>query len=162
MNQVAKDVVSNCDALLELLESIEKFLDRLDIYTRIPRTLAMDEIIVKIMMELLSTLSLATRELKRGRSSKSVLAALTCCLTEYNAVKSVKKVFGEKGVDAALQRLNRLTQDEVRTTAAETLEVVYGLAQNMSLVIDGEQTPPVVCYLCYLLNTILYRWKGID
>jgi hypothetical protein len=49
----------------------------------------------------------------------------------------VKKVFGEKGVEAALQRLNRLTQDEVRMTATETLEVVYGLSQNMSVVIDG-------------------------
>jgi hypothetical protein len=52
----------------------------------------------------------------------------------------VKKVFGEKGVDTALQRLDRLTQDDVWTTAAETLEVVYGLAQNMSVVIDGEET----------------------
>ena len=74
MNQVAKGVVSSWDALVELLESIEHFLNRLDIYTRMPRTLAMDEMIVKIMVELLSTLALATRELKQGRSSESFLA----------------------------------------------------------------------------------------
>jgi hypothetical protein len=36
----------------------------------------MDEIIVKIMVVLLSTLALATRELKQRRQSKSVLADL--------------------------------------------------------------------------------------
>ena len=66
-----------------------------------------------------------------------------CNLTQCSAVKLVKKVFGKKDVEAALQRLNRLTQDEVRTTAAETLEVIYGLVQNMSVVIDGEQTHSV-------------------
>jgi len=53
----------------------------------------------------------------------------------------VKKVFGEKDFDAILQRLDRLTQDEARTTAAQILEVVYGLVQNMSVVMNGEQTP---------------------
>jgi hypothetical protein len=53
---------------------IEHFLNRLDIYTRIPRTPAMDEMVIKIIVELLSTLALATRELKQGRSSESVLA----------------------------------------------------------------------------------------
>ena len=59
------------DALADLLESIEHFLGRLDIYTQIPPTSAMDEILAKIMVELFSTLALATRELKQGRSSES-------------------------------------------------------------------------------------------
>jgi hypothetical protein len=50
----------------------------------------------------------------------------------------VKKLFGENDVEAVLQRLDRLTQDEARATAAQTLEVVYGLVQNMRVVIDGE------------------------
>jgi hypothetical protein len=65
---------------------------------------------------------------------------LTCYLTQRNAVKFVKKGFGEKEVEAVLQRLDRLTQDEARTTAAQSLEVVYGLVQNMRAVMDGEQT----------------------
>jgi hypothetical protein len=60
-------------------------------------------------------------------------------LTERNAVKFIKKHFGYKHVKAALQRLDRLTQDEARTTAAQTLEVVHGLVQNMTMVMDGEQ-----------------------
>jgi hypothetical protein len=55
----------------------------------------------------------------------------------------VKKLLGEKDVEAVLQRLDRLTQDEARNTAAQTLEVVHGLVQNMSIVMDGEQTPSV-------------------
>jgi hypothetical protein len=51
----------------------------------------------------------------------------------------VKKLFGENEVDAVLQRLDRLTQDEARTTAAQTLEVVYGLVQNMRAVVDGKR-----------------------
>jgi len=65
--------------------------------------------------------------------------SLLCYLTECNAVKSVKKGFGEKDVEAILQRLDRLTQDEARTTAAQTLEVVHGLVQNIRMIIDGEQ-----------------------
>jgi hypothetical protein len=131
--QAAKDVIASEDALTDLLESIEHFLKRLDIYTRIPSTAATDEIIVKIMVEVLSTLALATKELKQGRSSEFVLADVVPALTRYNAEKFIKSLFGgERGAEAVLQRLDRLTQDEARTTAAETLKVVYGLVQDLS------------------------------
>jgi hypothetical protein len=63
----------------------------------------------------------------------------TCYFTQRNAVKFVKKGFGGKDAEAILQRLDRLTQDEARTTAAQSLEVVYGLVQKMSVVMDGEE-----------------------
>ena len=66
-------MTSSLDALIDLLESIEHFLHRLAIYTRISPTPAMDEIVVKIMVELLSILALATKEIKQG-SSGSFLA----------------------------------------------------------------------------------------
>ena len=59
------------DALADLLESVEHFVMRLDIYTRIPHTPTLDEMVVKIIVELLSTLALVTQELKQGRTSKS-------------------------------------------------------------------------------------------
>ena len=71
--QSAKGIISNCDALVNLLESIEHFLNRLNIYTRIPSMRAMDEIVIKIIVELLTTLALATKGLKQGRPSKSIL-----------------------------------------------------------------------------------------
>jgi len=72
--QAAKGASDTYDGLLELLESIEHFLKRLDVYTKIPPTPAMDEMVVKIMVELLSTLALATKEVKQGRPSESLLA----------------------------------------------------------------------------------------
>jgi hypothetical protein len=61
-------------------------------------------------------------------------------------VKLVKKLLGESEVEAALQRLDRLTHDETRTTAAQTLEVVYGLVQNIRVVMEGELTHYLLCY----------------
>jgi hypothetical protein len=49
-----------------------------------------------------------------------------------------KKLFGENDVEDVLQRLDRLTLDEARTTAAQTLKVVYGLVENMNTVMDSE------------------------
>ena len=38
-----------------------------------------------------------------------------------------------------LERLDRLILDEGRIAALQTLKVVYGLVQNMRVVMDGEQ-----------------------
>jgi hypothetical protein len=136
---VVKGVIDGYDTLVDLLESIEHFLNRLDIYTKIPPTAAMTEIVVKILVELLSTLALATKQIKQGKPSESVFGEVLHYLTRRDAEKFVKKLLGEKDVEAILQRLDRLTQDEARITAAQTLEVVYGLIQNMRVVMDGEQ-----------------------
>jgi len=64
---------------------------------------------------------------------------LTYYLPDHNAVKFVKKAFGEKDVEAVLQRLDWLTQDKAWTMAAHTLKVVYGLMKSISVVMDGEQ-----------------------
>ena len=71
---MVKGVTDDYDALGELLESIEHFLKRLDIYTKVPPTLSLTEITVKILVELLSTLALTTRQIKQGKTSKSVSA----------------------------------------------------------------------------------------
>ena len=59
--------------MADLLESIGNFLNRLDIYTEIPPTEAMNEMIVKILVELLSTLALTTKETKQGKLSESTV-----------------------------------------------------------------------------------------
>jgi hypothetical protein len=70
--QAVKDVSASFDALVELLECIGNFLNRLDIYTKIPPTAAMTEVVVKIMVELISTLALVTKQVKQGRPSECV------------------------------------------------------------------------------------------
>ena len=54
----------------------------------------------------------------------------------------MKKLRGEKDIEATLQRLDRLTLDEVRATAAQTLEVVYDLFRHTRVVMDGEKFLP--------------------
>ena len=50
-------------------------------------------------------------------------------------------------MEAMVQRLDRLTQDEARQTAAQILKVVHGLVENMKVVIDGEQIHRACCPL---------------
>ena len=141
MYQVAKRVDPSNDALVDLLESIESFLKRVAIYTQVPPTAALDDMVVKVMMELLSTIALATKEFEKEQSSASM--SLMCYVTQWITVRLIRRRFGEKEVEAVLQRLDRLTEDEARTTAAEILRVVHGLVQNMNIVmgsIDGKQT----------------------
>ena len=133
------------DTVVDLLESIEHFLKRLDIYTKIPPTPAMDEIVMRTMVEVLSILAVTTRELKEGRPSEWALAR-PLYLTHCNAEKFVKALFGENDSEAVLQRLDRLTQEEARTTAAKILEVVYGLVQDMSEQIHSTRLPLAVEY----------------
>jgi hypothetical protein len=55
----------------------------------------------------------------------------------------MKKLRGENDIEATLQRLDRLTLDEARATAAQTLEVVYGLVQQRKAIMEGKKILPV-------------------
>jgi hypothetical protein len=87
MHQAANGVMNSHDALVDLLESIGNFLKRLDIYTKVPPTPAMDEIVVKIMVELVSTLALATKALKEGRPSEFVLANVVPYSLQFREIR---------------------------------------------------------------------------
>ena len=50
------------------------------------------------------------------------------------------KLRGEKDIEATIQRLDRLTLDESRATAAQTLEVVYCLVQQKRAIMDGDNS----------------------
>jgi hypothetical protein len=94
----------------------------------------MTEIVVKIMVELFSALALVTIQIGQGQLSASPI----CSLIQHGAEKIGQRRLEENRVEAVLQRLDRLTQDEARTTAAQTLQIVYDLVQNVRVVIDGE------------------------
>ncbi|KAH9978509.1 hypothetical protein BJV74DRAFT_136199 [Russula compacta] len=116
-------VEASYDALVDLFECVTNFLNRLRVYIEIPPTPAMSDILMKIMMEVLSVLALATKQIKQGRFKKFA-----------------KKLLGESKIEAVLQRLDRLTDDEARMTVAHMLEIVYGLMNNMKEVMDGMET----------------------
>ena len=60
--------------LIDLFQCFENYLGRLRILTEIPTS--MMGILVKIMVELLDVLALATRQIKQGRFSESVLTTV--------------------------------------------------------------------------------------
>ena len=82
------------------------------------------------------------------------------CLTQQDAEKFGKKLLGDNDVEAVLHRLDRLTLDEARTTAAQTLEVVYGLVQNLKGVISGEGFLHRLSWA--LSNTYILRSTGFN
>lgn len=126
------------DVLIELFESFENFFKRLEIYTTIPPTPLMTELVVKIMVELLSVLALATKKIKEGRVSKCAVI-YTLPVAQYSTEKVTKKLLGETEMVDALQRLDRLTQDEARMAVAQTLGVVHGLLDSVKELMDGAQ-----------------------
>ena len=72
MLQIVKDVGA-FDPLVDLLESIESYLKRLDICIKVPHTAAMTETVVKTFMELLSILGLATKLVKQRQPGECFL-----------------------------------------------------------------------------------------
>jgi hypothetical protein len=131
-------VSSSYDSLVDLFECLGNFLKRLEIYTAIPVTPLMTDIIVKIMVELLSVLALATKQVQQGRLSKWMLGS-TVVIAQRGTEKFAKKLLGESEIEAVLQKLDRLTQEEARMMAAQTLEVVHCLVNNVKVVMDGAQ-----------------------
>jgi hypothetical protein len=55
--QAVSGVTSSYDSLLDLFECLGNFLKRLEVYTTIPPTPMMMDLIIKIMVELLSVLA---------------------------------------------------------------------------------------------------------
>jgi hypothetical protein len=75
--QAANDASASRDKLIDILNRIERFFRRLDIYTGIKPTTAMTDMIVEIMVEVLSILAIATKEMKRKRLSELMYCIFT-------------------------------------------------------------------------------------
>ncbi|KAH9026549.1 hypothetical protein EDB84DRAFT_337595 [Lactarius hengduanensis] len=102
----AKDVRASHGAIINLFERIESFFKRLGVYTQISLTTEMAEVLVKIVIELLSILSIATKEVKRRR-----------------AKLFARRLLGRTDIEDALRRLDNLIQEEVQMAIAQTLKV---------------------------------------
>ena len=143
--QTATSVGASYDALGDLFECVANLLRRLHTYTeKIPPLPAISDIMVKIMIEVVNVVALATKQIKNGRFSKSSTthqSSLAHCGTE----KFAKRLLGESEVEAILQRLDRLTQEEAQIAGVHTLEVVHGMFDNLKVVMNGE-IPYSGCY----------------
>jgi hypothetical protein len=79
ISQAAKDARASQDTLIDIFERIEMFFRRLEIYTEVPPTSEMMDIVVRIMAEVLSIVGIAMKEIKQGRISKYSVIQLRHC-----------------------------------------------------------------------------------
>jgi len=70
---VAKNYSANCDALVDLFDYVENVLKRLEIYPEITVTPEMTRTLVKIMIKLMSVFAIATKQVREGAFSESLL-----------------------------------------------------------------------------------------
>jgi hypothetical protein len=68
--QAAKNTRKSHETLIEIFGRIESFFRRLSIYTQVPSTPEMLDTIIQTMIEVLTILGIATKEMKQGRISE--------------------------------------------------------------------------------------------
>jgi hypothetical protein len=141
--QAVKAASASQGVLVDLFRHIENFLRRLEIYTEVPLLAAVTDIIVKVMVEVLSILAIATREIERGKTSELLSDIDDFCLLTYLSSEKflnrvVKRLVGKNDIEDALGRLDKLTQEEVRAVAAQVLKVTQGVDDKMNKVLGSE------------------------
>ncbi|KAI0277802.1 hypothetical protein BGY98DRAFT_934155 [Russula aff. rugulosa BPL654] len=117
------DVRASQDNLIDIFERMENFFRRLEIYTEVSPTPEMIDIIVKILVEVLSILAIATKDIKQGRTKK-------------RPGKYLKKLVGRTDMEDALKRLEKLTNEEVRMATAQVLKVTHNVNDRVRGVED--------------------------
>ncbi|KAI9434794.1 hypothetical protein H4582DRAFT_1881569, partial [Lactarius indigo] len=118
--QAAKEVEASQDVLIDIFERIENFFRRLEIYTKVPPTPAMTDVMVNIMVEVLDILGTATKEMKQSR-----------------AKKFLKKVAGIRRLEDGLTKLDKMTNEEARMANAEVLKVTHDINEKVEEVRAG-------------------------
>ena len=70
IHQAAKDVRASHDTLVDIFERIEMFFRRVEVYTELQPSAEMMNMIIEILVEVISILGIATKEVKQNRISK--------------------------------------------------------------------------------------------
>ena len=111
------------EALVELVEPMKDFFDRLGVYTQIPLSSEMAEVLVKIVAEIFSILSIATKEVKRKSASESIPTRYTSRLTDLHILSEIyfRKLLGRTEIEDAMKKLNNLIDKEVPMAIAQTM-----------------------------------------
>ena len=117
----------------------------------------MSGVIVKIMVEVLTILAIATKEVKRGRFSEFdvVVYILPFSLTGYSE-KYFKQLTGNREIEDSLERLGKLTQ-EAQMASAEQLEMAQNI-DDIMVSIQGEE----VKYIDTEVKDISSKDQGVD
>ena len=84
---------------------------------------------MKIVIELLSILSIATKEVKRRRASELAKRKNVTVHCSHNATEVfARKLLGRTDIEDALKRLDSLIQEECQMATAQILKVATEIA----------------------------------
>jgi hypothetical protein len=93
---------------------------RLAMYTKVSMTAGMTLVVVKVMVEVLRILAIATKEIDENRASE-LISGYELTLSVYlSSERGLRKLVGRKDIDDALQKLDKVTTVEIRIAAAAT------------------------------------------
>ena len=108
-------------SLDKLFDLIEHFFERLEVYTRILLSTGLTNIIVVIMVEVLSVLGPATKEIQWWKEGEWIHDVRPSFM--IHLISAARNLMGiDNTADAALGRLERLMQKEVVMRDLQTLE----------------------------------------
>jgi hypothetical protein len=121
-----------------LFDCVESSLKLLRIHVEIPSNLVVLGKAMNILFELILVLALATTQAKHGRLREFVFVDVVVAHSTPENIK--EKWFKDEDIWRVRRRLDRLTQDETQMTVAYNMEVVYGLINNIKVLIDGARS----------------------
>ena len=134
VSQAAKEDAASQDELVDLFRRVESFLGRLEVYIHVPLSDEMTDVIVNIMAEVLSILAIATRDIKESRGSELIHRGRPNPVAYSFSEKFVKRLMKKGGIEDALGRLDKLTQDEVRMAVAQNLKIAHQILDGARIV----------------------------
>ncbi|KAI0255090.1 hypothetical protein BJV78DRAFT_1181203 [Lactifluus subvellereus] len=106
----ARDIAAAEDVSLNLFWRIEFFMERLHTYIGVPPTVAMTDLMVIMMAEVLRTLAIATKWTKLGRGKRFIM-----------------RLMGRTDVEDAVKRLDKLTQEVAWMAIAQVPKIAHNV-----------------------------------
>jgi hypothetical protein len=105
---------------------MKSFFERLKAYIEVPQTPNMAGVIVKVMIQVLYILSIATKELNESSASELIPWRRATSLLAYLFSENFfKRLVGRKKIEDALQRLDKLAQEEAHMATVEGLKATH-------------------------------------
>jgi hypothetical protein len=98
--------------------------------------------VVRTITDLLISLGLATKQIGDGQLSELWSTVHALVPSQNGVEKYGEMLLDETDIEEALEELEGLVQEEVRSTVTQLLDIVYGLIRNIRVVMEGELNPP--------------------
>ena len=98
----------------------------------------MTDMIIKVMVEVLDILGIATKEMKQSRASEAILL-IQLLEAHVSLEKILKKVAGITKLENALKNLDKMINEEVPIVIAEMLKVIYSVNKRVEMVDEKVQ-----------------------